>query len=252
MRDAIISNKPCQRNEAPNKIVISLFLLLRCASAGSQSLSVLPVNIFLQPGQSATSLTVTNQGTSDTAIQIRSYAWSQKDGEDQIESSDALAISPPIAKIAKGASQVVRLILLHEPQGHEATYRIWVDQIPPPTEPGIVNIVLRLSIPIFAEPTTRVAPHVQFHIESDAGQIYLVGINDGLRHDALRDIELYTDIGTKLTTDPGVSPYILAGSRRRWRIAMNGSQLLPNETLRLTTRGESGFIEEHVSFVSKP
>ncbi len=47
-----------------------LFLLLAGLAAGAQALSVLPVNIFLSPGQKATSLTVTNQGTAETAIQI--------------------------------------------------------------------------------------------------------------------------------------------------------------------------------------
>ena len=62
-----------------------LFLIhLAGLGAGAQALSVLPVNIFLQPGQKATTLTVTNQGTGSTAIQIRAYVWSQKAGEDEL------------------------------------------------------------------------------------------------------------------------------------------------------------------------
>ena len=60
------------------------FALLTASAASGQALSVVPVNIFLSPGQKATSLTVTNQGTSETAIQIRAYDWSQKNGEDQL------------------------------------------------------------------------------------------------------------------------------------------------------------------------
>ncbi len=40
-------------------------------------------------------------------------------------------------------------------------------------------MVLRLSIPIFAQPAGRAFPDVQFHLESDAGKIYLVGLNAG-------------------------------------------------------------------------
>jgi fimbrial chaperone protein len=110
----------------------------------------------------------------------------------------------------------------------------------------MVQIVLRLSIPIFAQPATRAFPHVQFHIERDAGRLYLVGINDGLRHEAIRDIELSTSDGRKLKTEPGASPYILAGATRRWPIAAQGSLPLTNETLGLKAHADAVAIEQQV------
>jgi len=134
----------------------------------------------------------------------------------------------------------------------ESTYRILVDQIPPPAEPGIVHVVLRLSIPIFALPTTRAVANVRYHIELDAGQMYLVGINDGLRHEALRDIGLATSDGRKLKPVPGTSPYILSGATRRWPIATQGPLPLPSESLRLTAHTDAGAIEEQVRVVASP
>jgi fimbrial chaperone protein len=241
-----------RRIVAANALAAILIFLLTGLAARAQALAVLPVNILLSPGQRATSLTVTNMGTSNTAIQIRAYAWHQQDGEDRLTTSDEIVASPPLASIAAGATQVVRLILRQSPQGSEATYRILIDQIPPPAEPGIVHVVLRLSIPVFAQPLTRAVSHLQFHIESDAGQAYLVGINDGLRHEAIRDIELSTNDGRKLKEDSGASPYILAGSTRRWHIAVQGSFPLPNETLRLTAHADAGAIEQKVPVVAKP
>jgi len=134
--------------------VVTAILVLAASSltAGAQALSVLPVNVFLSPGQKATSLTLTNQGTTETAIQLRAYAWNQKDNDDPLTASDAIVVSPPLVRIAPGTQQVVRLILRETPQGREATYRLLLDQIPPPAEPGVVHMVLRLSIPIFAQP----------------------------------------------------------------------------------------------------
>jgi len=240
---------------AAGKILAAMFIVLSTGvAAEAQALSVLPVNIFLAPGQKAATLTVTNQGNSDTAIQIRGYAWSQKDGDDQLMASDVLVVSPPIASIAPGATQVVRLILRLPPLSgeREFTYRILVDQIPPPAEPGIVHVVLRLSIPIFALPTTRAASIVRYHIELNGGQMVLVGINDGLRHDAIRDILLSTGDGRKLKTGPGGLPYILAGATRRWPIAVQGPLPLPGETLRLKAHSDSGAIDEQVSVVAAP
>jgi len=241
-----------RRGTAGALCAAALFLAFRGLTAAAQSLSVLPVNLLLQPGQNATSLTVTNQANSETAIQIRVYAWNQADGDDQLKPSDAVVVSPPLASIGPRSTQVVRLILRQPPQGKEATYRILVDQIPPPAEPGVVHIVLRLSIPIFAQPVSRAVPHVQFHIERNAGQLYLVGVNDGLRHEAVRDIVLSTADGLELKTISGVSPYILAGATRRWALAASSPLPLPIESLQLKAHADAGAIEQQVRVVPGP
>jgi fimbrial chaperone protein len=240
------------RNSSRISAVAGVFVftvLLTGPAAITQSLSVLPVNIFFSPGQRATSLTVTNQGKSETAIQIRAFAWNQKDGEDHLTASNEVVASPPLATMAPGATQVVRLILRQSPQSREATYRILLDQIPPPAEPGVVHIVLRMSIPIFAQPAIRSFADVQFHLERNAGQIYLVAFNAGNLHESIRDIALTTSDGRKLKEDSNTSPYILAGATRRWHIAAQDSLPLSSETLQLTAHANAGAIEEQVRFV---
>ena len=240
------------RIETANALTAILIVLSTGLAARAQALSVIPVNILLTPGQRATTLTITNQGASETAIQIRAYTWSQKDGNDQLAPTDAVVVSPPLASIAAGATQVVRLILRQPPVGSEATYRILIDQIPPPAEAGVVHVVLRLSIPIFAQPMTRALAHIQFHTEKDAGQLYLVGTNDGLRHEAIRDIALLAADGGKLKLDAGASPYILAGSTRRWHFTAQDALPLPGESLRLTAHGDAGVIEQQVPVAAQP
>jgi fimbrial chaperone protein len=240
----------CRRIASSHLIAAILFVLLGGMAGQAQSLSVLPVNVHLGPGEKATSLTVTNQGTTKTAIQIRPYAWSQENGEDKLTTSNDVIASPPIVSIAPGTSQVIRLVLRQSPQGREATYRILLDQIPPPAEPGVVHVVLRLSIPIFAEPATPAAPDVQFHLENEAGQVYLVGANRGLGHEAVREFDLTTGDGRKLKPASGSSPYILAGATRRWTITAQGPLPTPSDTLQLTGHSDAGAIEEQVRFVS--
>jgi fimbrial chaperone protein len=245
----MISRNLCRLTAAAEALAAVLFIPLAGLTAGAQSLSVLPVNIFFTPGQRATSLTVTNQGKSKIAVQIRAYAWSQKDGEDQLTATDEVVASPPLATIAPGASQVIRLILRQSPQGREATYRILLDQIPPPAEPGVVHFVLRLSIPIFAQPAIRSFADVQFHLERNAGQIYLVGLNAGNLHESIRDIVLTASDGRKLKPESNASPYILSGITRRWHIAAQDSLPLSSETLQLTAHANAGAIGEQVRFV---
>jgi fimbrial chaperone protein len=237
---------------AATGLILVLIVLLAGGAARAQSLMVLPVNIQMAPGQMATTLTVINRGDSETAVQVRAYAWNQPDGDDQLTASDTVLVSPPLTSIAPGAAQVVRLVLRRAPQGREATYRIVLDQIPPPALPGKVRVVLRMSIPIFAHSATRAVPHVYFHIERNAGKSFLVALNDGDRHEVIREIVLWTSDGHKLKTESSASPYILAGVTRRWPIGAQGLLPLPGETLRLTAHADSGAIEQQVHVVSVP
>lgn len=243
---------PYSRNAVLCALAGLLIALATGMAARAQSLSVLPVNVFLGPGEKATSLTVTNQGNSKTSIQIRAYAWNQYQDKDLLTPSDLVVVSPPIATLAPGASQVVRLILRERPQLHENTYRILLDQIPPPAEPGTVHVVLRLSIPIFAEPGAKANPDVQFHLEAKDGAMSLVGDNQGLRHLAIREIQLSTGDGRTLKVEPGASPYILSGTTRHWKIDAQGPLPLPNEKLQLKAQSDAGAIDRQVSVVAAP
>ncbi len=75
--------------------VLTAFSLVLVPAAKAQALTVLPVNVFLAPGQNATSLAVTNSGQSETAVQIRAYAWNENDGSDQLVDTDEVLLSPP-------------------------------------------------------------------------------------------------------------------------------------------------------------
>lgn len=204
------------------RCIPALFLIILFHAAGSaafsQALVVLPVNIQLAAEQKATFVTVLNRGASTTSIQVRGFAWNQDEGQDELIASDDLLVSPPMATIPPGGKQVVRLVLRHPEERSEGTYRIIIDQIPPPATPGFVRVVLRLSIPVFIEPDQRAAPRLQFQLTREGNETFLVAHNDGLVHQVLRDIDLVTDAGTRLKTDTNASPYILAGATRRWHV----------------------------------
>ncbi len=233
-------------------VAAGLVALLAGGMASAQSLTVLPVNINMAPGQLATTMTVINHGDAETSVQIRALSWSQVDGNEKLTPSDAVVASPPIATIPAGGTQIVRLVLREPATTSEATYRILLDQIPPPAAPGTVRIALRLSIPVFAPPATRVVPHVEFHVESDAGKNYLVALNDGGRHETLRDVALTMSDGKGLKTTAGASPYILAGATRRWLIDSQGSALAPGGTLHLTGREDTVAVDQSIPIVAHP
>jgi fimbrial chaperone protein len=230
----------------------SLCVLLTAGAADAQPLTVLPVTIQMASGQMAATLTVRNEGDSETALQVRPFVWSQTlRGEDELKPAAELMASPPLAAIAAGATQVVRLVLRRPAEAREASYRILLDQIPPPAAPGTVRIALRMSIPIFAEPSTRIAPHLQWRVRFEGGQLYLEAINDGSRHEKIRDISL-TGASGSAKVEANVSPYILPGATRRWRILTSGGVPAPGTALRLNATADAGLVDQPVTVVAGP
>jgi fimbrial chaperone protein len=222
--------------------VSALALALLASPAAAQSLTVLPVVINMQPGQLAATISISGQGGDQTSYQVRAYAWSQQDGTDTLGPTSDVLLSPPLGVIPANATQVVRIVVRKPPKDRESVYRILLDQIPPPSAPGTVRIALRLSLPIFVEPTTRVAPHLEWRVERDADGMWLVAANNGTRHERIHDIVLST--GTTTFKPQGdSSPYLLAGATRRFRLTGDGVLPAAGVNLHLTAVSEGGKID---------
>jgi fimbrial chaperone protein len=247
-----LDNRTSLRITAAAKVAAAVVLFSVLCAAGAQSLSVLPVNVFLDPGQKAATLGVTNSGSKPTTIQVRAYDWSQMDDKDQLVPSRIVVASPPLVTIPPGGTQVVRLILRQTPDDKEATYRILLDQIPGPGEPGVIQMVLRLSIPVFAMPATKAVPQVRFHLERDADRLYLVGVNTGKSHEAIRDIVVTTPGDQKLKTKGQASAYILAGVTRKWELDAQGYEPKPGEAFKLSAHGIAGAIDKEIGVATTP
>ena len=221
--------------------------LLAARLALAQGIMVSPVNIQMLPRQNAAVLTINNQDNRPVSFQIRAFAWQQtRSGDEQLTPTDELAASPPIATIEPHTTQVARLVLRQPPQGREATYRILLDQLSPPSEAVQVHIALRLSIPVFAEPADKVAPRLQWAIATQGGQVWLRAANDGSRHQTVHNIVLHTADGRSLQVEINSPPHILAGGARRWRILTHGFALAPGTAVRLTASADNGTIDEQV------
>jgi fimbrial chaperone protein len=218
-------------------VLVGLAGSLHPYAAQAQSMSVTPVTIVIPPGEMASSLTITNQSDRILSFQLRAFIWTQSGtGESQLTPAGDLIASPPLGSIPPGGRQIARLVLHRPAQGKEASYRILLDEIPPPAAPGMVNIQIRMSIPIFASPSTHIFPKLQWSVESDGDQAFLVGVNSGGRHTLVRNISLTTAQGVKLKVEGQGLPYILPGAARRWRISPRAALPAPGSSLHLVAQ----------------
>ena len=235
---------------ARRSLAAALLTVLFCAPAAdgqpaTQGLTVVPVTFEMAAGQMTAVLTMQNHTDRAADFQVRPFAWDQSGGADRLTPTDALVASPPLFRIAAGGDQVVRIVLRRPAQGQEASYRILLDQVPPPATPGVVNFTVRISIPVFVEPPAREAARLRWSIQSDGGAYFLVAVNSGGRRDAVRDMALSSADGRAIAIESNLSPYVLPGATRRWRIL--AETFAPSQTaLRLTARADSGRVDQTV------
>ncbi|HPU14962.1 MAG TPA: fimbria/pilus periplasmic chaperone [Polymorphobacter sp.] len=222
--------------------------MLSPAAANAQSLTVSPVNIEVPSGQSTVAITVTNTGDMATKYQIRPFAWSQDaDGNDVLTPTSEVMVSPPLGSIAPAADQTVRLKLRRPPQAKELSYRIILDQLPGPAVGGGTRMVLRFSIPIFAQPAAHVEPLVKWHVESRDGQRFLVAVNHGSKHAKFWEMAITAPDSGPVELDPDGAQYVLAGATQRWRmVPRKGGQPMA-QTYTLSARTDGGVVKETVA-----
>lgn len=212
--------------------------------ARSQALEVHPVVVELAPGQMATTLHITNEGPASAIIQLRSFAWTQQaKGSDQLSPSEKLAFSPPFVTLPPNQSQVVRLILQRPPTTAETTYRLLLDELPPPHSARTrgVRLALHLSIPVFAEVDQKAQAAVSWQLVADGrGGGTLIAVNRGSRHASFNKITISAPGFRPIAMSSNGSPYILAGAERRWHIAGAAGLMRPGIMLHLTARTSNG------------
>jgi fimbrial chaperone protein len=215
--------------------VLAVVLLSAPHAAAAGQLQAGPTLLEIGPESSATRLVLGNTGTTPIAAQVRVYAWTQVDGEDQLVPSDALVVSPPIVELPAAAEQTVRVVRLGAlASGHDQTYRIVVDELPQGDagRENTVNIRLRYIIPVFVRAANSTAPTLSCALESDSR---LSCANGGGRAAQLGASRLLGAGDQAVNLSDGLFGYVLPGSRRVWLLQTPvGAPSLSN--LRMETR----------------
>ncbi|CAN5245947.1 molecular chaperone [soil metagenome] len=190
-----------------------------------------PVDPVIANGETATGVWVENKGKEPVTLQIRSLGWSQTDGQDHFRNQNEVVVSPPIATVAAGQRQLVRIIRRTPGStgSAERSYRLLIDEIPPafnPAKPGEataqLGVQMRYSIPLFTYDGAAAAavPDLHARIELTNEKRFLVISNSGDRHARLLDLR--TVSGTRSTAIvSGLVGYVLPGQTARFELPGN-------------------------------
>ena len=190
-------------------------------SAGSFGLS--PLRMDLSNQAATASVNVRNNDSSPALVQAEAVLWSQVDGEEKLEPTTDLIVSPTVFTLPADGSQLVRVALRGAADAtRELSYRLILQEVPAEASPDFkgLRVALRLSVPIFVAPASgKAEPNLEFSAARNAdGGLVLRADNKGTAHDRVLSFTLTPTIGHGPILQDSVASYVLPGQHRTWTI----------------------------------
>ena len=206
--------------------------------------SVTPVRIYMDANDKAVAVTINNEGEEELVMQAELYTWTQKpDGEDVLEPTEDLLLSPPIIKLAGKSKQVVRLARLQPVEmNQQQTYRMIVREIPE-AKPNKGNLQLQIAI-AFSMPVFITPPGVKNKLDCRPSKkaIDTVSISCENSGTAYAQVIDFTINGPEnlMLSDNASGGYILPGVKRNFDIKTEKGQPIPSGKAILSVRMDDG------------
>lgn len=221
--------------------LIALCIVGAATPAQAAGLSVAPISVQFAPNEAVQGLWLSNSDNRALRAQIRVFAWTQDNGEDRLEPSTALVVSPPMLSVAAGQRQFVRLV---RPGGRDApreqSYRLLIDELPEAgaARPGL-SFVMRYSVPVFiGTPAGAVAPPQWSLTPATDGAPRLQAHNHAARRLQLSELEIVGAQDQVLYRQAGLLGYVLAGSHRQWPLPLPATAVNQAREIRVRIDGE--------------
>ena len=227
----------------PSLLLIALSVL--CPPALAASLQVAPTSVELGAAENGAAVWLSNTDPdAPVRAQVRLFRWTQKDGEDVLEPTRDLAISPPLVEMDGGARQLVRVIRTGPPPADaEGSYRIIVDEVPSGTtnEQTGLKFLLRYSIPVFVLPAGEapVAYDLTPRLERAGDTATLVVGNRGRQHAQLADLAYVDADGKRHELMAGLVGYVLPGQTMRWELPAAAARYADDGSFKARINGEA-------------
>lgn len=221
-------DKPCRRSAAG--WLTATLLLAQSALASAGGFSVAPTTLEFKAGQTAQGLRLQNSGDRPVNAQLRVFEWTQQNGADVLTPSRSLVVSPPMASLAPGQQQLVRVIRLDkQPRAVEGSYRLLIDELPPSpqqnADPGL-KFVVRFSVPVFVAPESNASGDTHWSLQATAdGGSELLADNDAPVRMQLADLRILDPSGGELYRKDGLVGYALATTQRSWPLNLAEADL---------------------------
>jgi fimbrial chaperone protein len=200
----------------------AVLALLATGPAFAASLEVAPTKLVVDGKSGSATLSLANRGTVPIIVQLEGFIWEQKDGKDVLTPTDAVLVSPPMARIPPGGKQTVRIMARGEAKpGVERTFRLFASELPDPStnEARTIRVLLQFNVPVFVDTPAVAAPRVAWEAQTGDKGLVLNARNLGRAHTKFTKIEVVTQSGRRVAATTQGVPYLLAGATRPFTVA---------------------------------
>ena len=211
-----------------NILIGSLAMVASAAVSGAASagaLQVSPINIEVPSGTATTVENLANKGTTVINAQVRVFKWNHKDGKETLVPTTDVVASPPALKIQPGGVAAVRVVrLLKTLVVGEETYRLIIDDIPPPPDKdgGSVSFAVRHAIPVFFQ-APGIKTQLSWKAKMNGPNLVLSATNMGELHARFSQLFISQN-GKVVASVNGLAGYALAGDFSTWTLKVKGVQ----------------------------
>jgi len=194
-------------------------------AAWAGSFQVNPIRVDLTPRAQTTALTVKNTGDESVVVQVSIEAWSQDSGKEVYAPTKELLATPPVMTIPPNEERIVRVGLRRAPdRAKELSYRLFLQEVPPPPKPGFQGLVvaLRIGLPVFVAPAQgQATPRIEWKAARlPDNKLEITATNAGTAHLQVADINVVAaDTGNMIANFSGLT-YVLPDQRRDWALPL--------------------------------
>jgi fimbrial chaperone protein len=226
---------------------LAIAMCFAVADADAGSFQVNPIRVDLSRGATNTAITVRNDGAEPVVVQSNIVGWSQENGQDVYAPTPEALVTPPIMTVPAGGEQIVRVGLrrLPDPQ-RELTYRVYLQEVPPPPKPGFsgLQVALRVGLPVFVAPLAPPVRRLEWSVQvRPDGAVVLKAENTGNAHVQITDFELRSSAAGEPVAHESSLAYVLAGQRRQWTLSAAADRVKSARELRLKAFTDAGEID---------
>lgn len=223
-------------------------LFLGCcilATAHAAALEIAPIRLNLSAKQAVTSFVVTNRSDVSTIVQIEPKLWIHQNGQEKLEDTRDLLISPPMITIPANSSQTVRVGLRRPPDPHtELSYRIFLQEVAVQKPKGEgLNILLRIGFPVYVAPIQAVRENLNWQIKSLPDKQYQLALkNQGNVHVLINELKLAPEKGSPVYEKKNLAVYVPPGELETWTFSSENV----NQPLKLEAITDRGTVSAHL------
>jgi fimbrial chaperone protein len=194
------------------------------------SMTVFPLRVTFDGGKTSEVVTVRNTDSKPLLLQPTMTKWTQVEGQEVLEPTRDVLLSPPLVEIPPGESQTVRIVLRREADPTvQATYRLVLQEVPRKTETNTQQVVmaLKITLPVFVTAKTPSPPVLS--VSTSPGSSVLQFKNSGQSHVQVKTVAV-SDGSSQIAKSESMF-YVLSGQTVKLKVDAKGRSINGSEKI---------------------